>query len=56
MNEGLGTLDAQHKMEEKLEGDHVGICKFGKNDKIHVGLVSEGIRYLLEKSPKAKGL
>ena len=50
-------MDAPKKREIQMEGDHIGICKFGryKVDKLAFGMVSKSMKFLIEQSPKAIG-
>lgn len=48
-------MDAPLKRQLILEGDHIGICQFRWEDEASFRLVSEGVRYLMEQSPKALG-
>ncbi|RYP79534.1 hypothetical protein DL769_002921 [Monosporascus sp. CRB-8-3] len=52
---GRGWMDAPNKRQGMLEGDHIGICKFGRDrsDLLAFATVCDGIRYLIEQSPKA---
>ncbi len=50
-------MDAPKKREHQMEGDHIGICKFGryKGDRNWFRVVTDSMRYLIEQSPKAIG-
>ncbi|RYO97372.1 hypothetical protein DL765_011216 [Monosporascus sp. GIB2] len=54
---GRGWMNAPNKRQDTLEGDHMGICKFGRDqsDSAAFAAVCDGIRYLIEESPKAIG-
>ncbi|KAK0702413.1 hypothetical protein B0H67DRAFT_595627 [Lasiosphaeris hirsuta] len=50
-----GWMDAPLKKEVMMEGDHLGICKFGKSreDAGAFALVSKNMQFLISQSPKA---
>ncbi|KAK4186016.1 hypothetical protein QBC35DRAFT_555176 [Podospora australis] len=52
VDDGRGWMDAPKKRQRKIDGDHLGICRFSrhKNDVQAFAEVSEGIRYLMESS------
>jgi len=50
-----GRLRAETEHHQTLEGDHLGICKFGKDDDALFLPVWGGIEQLIHQTPKSIG-
>lgn len=57
MKTGHMDTELERTKQLKLEGDHIGICRFSRceSDRSAFRLVSDGLKFLIEQSPKALG-